>query len=449
MKKYTKEFRQIREILSNATVGFEFEFYTTYSFTKLLEIINSELHPVEVRGFRRYHSDFKPTAETWKIEPDMSGGPNMVELVTGPMPHDMAKLNLSRVMGFMQRHAHTNDHCSVHVNLSYAEGSDKTMAGLSPLKMIMAIDEDSIYRDFPKRDGNIYAKSVRRILPLDGLQYVDRQDVLERSLKLPKTKYYGINFSNPDRVEFRYIGGKDYHLKAGRVSQWVDQFFMLLWNSTDVDLTEGEMSQLKGLLDQNWRVYGSFSTLDTFVSQWPGVKLEVDRDVQYEVLRHYWPSIKDDLHELLTSVEYGDEMTVSYVTESDQLEVYNANIEFKFPLSGLDFISCDIKGLTGEKFSFVDCEVSKSSLHNSNAWDTTFSSSQLNKVDVNARCVLKRCFFSGGYMNGQMEGGVMRSGQLGPSAYVARNVKQTSAVSVFDITTKDKDKKKLFNNNGL
>lgn len=437
----------LRKILANAIMGFEFEFYTNYSYSKLLEVINNEMAPnIKVHGFRKYHSDMEPTDTEWKIEPDMSGGPNMVELVTGPMEYDQAKINVSRVLGFLQRHAFTNDHCSLHINLSYKDGSEKQISGLSPLKLIMTVDEDSIYRDFPKREGSIYAKSVKRILPEDGLQYVDRQEVLERSLKLPKTKYYGVNFSHPDRLEFRYVGGKDYQHKAGRISQLIDDFFLLMWNSTNVPLTEGEMDQLRHKLDQNWQTYGTFSTLDNFIANWPGVKVQVDQQQEYEVLRHYWPQFKDRLHDLLTCSSYGEQLIVSYVSEKNKLEIFNAVLDFQFPLSGLDYINCTIKGLTAEKSNFIGCDVDKSNLQKCNLWDTTVTQSQLHKCDVNAGTVLKKCFFSSGYMDGQMEGGVIRSGQLGPSAYVARNVKKTTQVSIFG-KTDDKKKKKAFDDN--
>lgn len=435
-----------RSILENAVFGFEFEFYTPYSFTKLIEILNSELDPIEIRGFRRYHSKLEPTPEVWKIEPDMSGGPNMVELVTGPMDRDMARLNLARVFKFLQEHAFTNDHCSIHINMSFKDSSDKQMAGLSPLKMIMSVDEEEIYKDFPKREGSIYAKSVKRILPVDGLQYVDRQEVLERSLKLPDTKYYGINFSNDDRIEVRYIGGRNYHLKSKKIMEWLDKFFLLMWNSTNEPLSEQEMSQLRKYMDEKWISYSSFNSVDEFSANYHNVKIEVDREANYELLRYYWAQIKDRIYDLMSSSELDGDMTLSYDSRRNKIEVYDAKLKFNFPVKGLDFVSCTLSGMMCNACALVDCEVEDSNIQNSNVWDSNIYRSHIYKTDVNSGTVMKNCFFSSGYMDGQLESGVMRSGQIGPHGYVARQVKKTTAVSLFK-KQEDKKKKLAFNDN--
>jgi hypothetical protein len=86
MKKYSDKFLDRHSELRNAIVGFEFEFYVKdVSYYKTLELLNKELAPVKVHGFRQYHSAFTPDKDNFKIEPDLSGGSNMVELVTGPL----------------------------------------------------------------------------------------------------------------------------------------------------------------------------------------------------------------------------------------------------------------------------------------------------------------------------------------------------------------------------
>ena len=68
MKKYSEKFIHEYSKLNKARVGFEFEFYMKeLSFYKTLELLNKELSPVKVHGFRQYHSDFKPDAKNFKI----------------------------------------------------------------------------------------------------------------------------------------------------------------------------------------------------------------------------------------------------------------------------------------------------------------------------------------------------------------------------------------------
>ena len=99
MNKYSDKFLNQSFKLKNSLIGFEFEFYMKdLSFYKTLEMLNNELSPVKVWGFRKYHSDFTPDKNNFKIEPDLSGGSNMVELVTGPMDYFNAKYYLIKIM---------------------------------------------------------------------------------------------------------------------------------------------------------------------------------------------------------------------------------------------------------------------------------------------------------------------------------------------------------------
>jgi hypothetical protein len=215
MKKYSDKFLNNSNILKQARVGFEFEFYVKdLSYYKTLEIINQELSPVKVWGFRQYHSDFTPDEKNFKIEPDLSGGSNMVELVTGPLSFYDAKYYLIKIIKFINNYGYTNEKSSIHFNISF---QDKDLNDLNALKLILNIDEDEIYRDYPSRKDNVYAKTVKKIIPFKEYDFFNIPiDVIKNNMRLPNDKYYGVNFlnvnneSNSQRLEFRYIGGKDY-----------------------------------------------------------------------------------------------------------------------------------------------------------------------------------------------------------------------------------------------
>jgi len=98
MEKFSNKYIEQFDILKKAIIGFEFEFYAERSYYKLLELLNRELEPINVWGRRKYHSDLEPDSKNFKIEPDLSGGPNMIELITGPMPYHNAKLILLKIL---------------------------------------------------------------------------------------------------------------------------------------------------------------------------------------------------------------------------------------------------------------------------------------------------------------------------------------------------------------
>ena len=229
MKKYSEKFIHEYNKLSRSKVGFEFEFYMKdLSFYKTLELLNKDLSPVKVHGFRQYHSDFTPDSKNFKIEPDLSGGSNMVELVTGPLEYNDAKYYLIKIIKFIQNYGYTNEKSSIHFNISFFDG-DKNLNDLNVLKLILNTDEDEIYRFYPSRKGNIYAKSVKQIIPYKEYDFFNIPiDSVKNNLMLPDNKYFGINFLNinnnksTQRVEYRYIGGKDYEKNIGNIDlYWI------------------------------------------------------------------------------------------------------------------------------------------------------------------------------------------------------------------------------------
>ena len=236
MKKYSDKFLNQTNKLKKARVGFEFEFYMKdISFYKTLELLNQELSPVKVWGFRQYHSDFTPDEKNFKIEPDLSGGSNMVELVTGPLDYYDAKYYLIKIVKFIQNYGYTNEKSSVHFNLSF--NGDKNLNDLNTLKLILNTDEDEIYRVYPSRKGNVYAKSVKKMIPFKEYDFFNISiDVVKNNLRLPNDKYYGINFlhinneKESQRLELRYIGGKDYEKNIGNLIYFMDRFIINVYD---------------------------------------------------------------------------------------------------------------------------------------------------------------------------------------------------------------------------
>ena len=211
MKKYSDKFLNQSIKLKFARIGFEFEFYMKdISYYKTLELLNIELAPVKVWGFRQYHSDFRPDEKNFKIEPDLSGGSNMVELVTGPLDYYDAKYYLVKIIKFIQTYGYTNEKSSVHFNLSF-NNEEKNLNDLNILKLILNTDEDEIYRIFPSRKNNVYAKSIKKIIPYKEYDFFNIPiSVVKNNLRLPTDKYYGINFLNIPESYYEGLKGTIY-----------------------------------------------------------------------------------------------------------------------------------------------------------------------------------------------------------------------------------------------
>ena len=186
MKKFSSKYINYYNILKYAVIGFEFEFYTKKPYYKLLELLNRELAPIKTWGKRKYHSEMKTDAENFKIEPDLSGGVDLVELITGPLPYVEAKVILFKILKLLQDNAYTDEKCSIHINISFDKKSGRELNELNPLKLILDIDEDLVYKFFPNRKNNFYAKSVKKLIPFKDYKFsTDAMNLIISNIELP------------------------------------------------------------------------------------------------------------------------------------------------------------------------------------------------------------------------------------------------------------------------
>jgi len=376
MKKYSEKFLNDSDILKKAICGLEFEFYMKdLSFYKTLELLNQYLAPVKVWGFRKYHTDFKPDAQNFKIEPDLSGGANMVEMITGPMPYFEAKFHLVKILKFIQMYGYTNEKSSIHFNLSFTEDSDKNLNDLNVLKLILSVDEDEIYQTFPSRKGNVYAKTIKKMIPFKEYDYNSVPiDVVKNTLRLPDDKYYGINFlhiNNPkesQRLEFRYIGGKDYEKNIGQVTYFLDRFILDVYKSIDATFNDQDIEELENYLEENINNFKNFSKYDNFIVDFPTVTLQVDQKYSYDIINAYYDRIYPELHKLVDATESLADCIINFVTTTQKIEVIDANIKTQQNVVGFDFINCVLSDGIFDHCHFVNseinnCQIIKSRIH--------------------------------------------------------------------------------------
>lgn len=429
MRKYSEKFIHEYSKLSKSIIGFEFEFFMkTLSFYKTLEILNKELDPIKVHGFRQYHSDFRVDSKNFKIEPDLSGGSNMVELITGPLTYNDAKYYLIKILKFIQDWGYTNDKCSVHFNLSF-DDTDKNLNDLNILKLVLNTDEDEIYRYYPSRKDNIYAKSVKKIIPYKEFDFFNIPiDAVKNMVRLPSDKYYGINFTNitnpkeSQRIEYRYIGGKDYEKNIGNIVYFMDRFILDAYNSVDVPFNQSDSRKLEDYLDKNISKLKSFSKYENFLVEYPNITIQVDQNSMFELVNSYFIRFYKRIWDFLDSCEEVGECIINYVTKTQTLEVVDANLKFIGTVKDVELISCKIDGGILENCQIYSCEIknshiSKSKIDNSDIWGSKVITS---RVEVTR---LENCYFEGGVLNSDMVGGVWRSGELGPFASISPETK--------------------------
>lgn len=428
MKKYSDKFLKQSDKLKKAVVGIEFEFYLKdISYYKTLEILNEYLSPVKVWGFRQYHSDFKVNAKNFKIEPDLSGGSNMVEFITGPLNYYDAKYYLVKMLKFIQNYGYSNDKSSIHFNISFND-EDMDLNDLNILKLILNTDEEEIYRAFPGRKNNIYSKSVKNMIPYKEYDFFNVPiSVVKNNLKLPDDKYYGINFLNIEknkesqRIEFRYLGGKDYEKNIGQNIYFMERFIINSHDSINAGFDSSDITKLVEFLEENITNYKTLSKYDNFIVEFPTVQLQIDQISDYDIIIPYYHKIYHRIYDLVNSTENLENCIVNYVTETKTLEIIDANVKTISTIKTIDFINCTLDGIFDDCY-FVNCELMESQLSKSKLKQTEATNCKILNCNVEGS-TLKNCYFVEGYLNSDMIGGIYRSGELGPNATMDSDVK--------------------------
>ena len=292
MRKYSEKYLNNYKILKDAKVGFEFEFYSNVSYYKTLEILNEYLSPVRMHGFRQYHSDFEPDADNFKLEPDLSGGSNMCEIVTGPLDYFNARYFLLKILKFIQEYGHTNDKCSIHINISFKD-PELNLKNLNLLKHILTTNEDAIYEIFPTRRNNIYAKSIKNMIPFEDYDFSSVDiNIIKNVIRIPKDKYFGINFSHADKVsgsrlEYRYLGGANYEKHSGDILDFMDQFIINTYNNINSPFNNNDIKLLGNYLDGKINSFKSFSKYDQFIVEFPDIQIQIDQRGDYDTVKAY------------------------------------------------------------------------------------------------------------------------------------------------------------------
>ncbi len=433
MDGFNKKFIDNWSLLTSSTIGLELEFFTDYSYVKLLEMLNAYFADSEkfIWGFSTYHPNFTPTDKEFCITPDYSGGASMVEFITGPMSYVEARIILLKMLKFIDENGWTDDNSSIHINISFKD-QNLQMENLNPLKLILSLNEEVIYQKFPNRRNNIYCQSISWIIPFTD--FPDAETAVNRistGLILPDdTKYYGVNLQkkNLGWLEWRYIGGKDYHQKLDDILELMDYFILITKTGFD-PVTEEDNIKLFSYLDNNIAWYAQYSTYDEFLSNIEGINIQYDGDGDISIISENWPNIKDKLFRIIKMSKAGSIKggMFNYNSSKGRFEIVNAIIQDMYTVKEVDFVECKIYNITAHRAVFADCEVEASHIWNCEIHGTTLVKCKITGCKVKDNSELDDCMFDGESIEESvMKNGVFRSGKILDNVEIEASVKMAN-----------------------
>lgn len=398
-------------------VGFEFEFYSDTDLAKTKDSLTRTLGK-KIRIEDKAHSDFSPTVDTFKMEPDNSGGTGMIELVTGPMKYPEAKVILAKVLKWIQENGSTNSRSSIHVNLAFdleKLGPDFDMIKLDIGKFVLGFDEDLVYEEFPNRKDSVYAKSIKFVMPINGMTQRSPGKLDWKNYQFVNEKYYGVNFTKIPKgyIEFRYLGGEDYENKLQKIIKMMDHFIVSLYTALDhPQYTEAEEKELDRLLDLHKGVIKAYRSLEDFTKLFPKIKLMVDLKTATQIVKMYYPQMRERLFQLLTKADMKEGL-INYDSDQGRMQVKGAKLDKCFLVQGLDFVECELQGNIIECDLF-GCTVKSSSLIKCNLFGMTeVAGCKVENCYTSRNVELDDCYVFGmnTVFSGHMKGGIFRQGR--------------------------------------
>jgi uncharacterized protein YjbI with pentapeptide repeats len=408
------------DILSKALVGCEFEFYSNTSIEDTAKAVGALLKK-KIRVEKKAHSEFQPSADEFKMEPDMSGGAGLIELVTGAMPYSAARLMIIKVCKWIEENGYTTERSSIHLNLSFdskLSGNKHLISKMSPLKFILDFNEDLVWKEFPNRKDSTYAKSIKFVIPRVETYSYNGEQISQNNFIFPKTKYYGVNFDKLQKnyLEFRYLGGENWHKKSAKILNLLDLFIIQLWKSSnESNFNELNKLELKKILSDNKKIIELRVDWRNINKNFPKCQFTVDLDNNPNVIDLYWPQIKESVSRLFTHGQM-DKGHINYDSNTGRVQVNEGNLPYCFELEGYEFIGCTLQGEL-KYCDFFKCDVNSSDIRNCNFYQSSqINNSKVGSCHITQTVNLKGCYVYGTdtVFKGTMRGGIFREGMYEP-----------------------------------
>lgn len=420
------------QILSSAVVGFEFEFFSEMVRGRIVDSL-SKLLSKKIILSDRYHSKIPVSANTFKLEPDYSGGSKMNELVTGPLPYSEAIPVLIKVLKWIDEHGFTNDRCAFQFSISFDkfDKSLRRMEELDKLQFILGIDEGLIYSKFGNRTNNVYAKSIKKVVPRNRFSILENITTIDpKVFKIPDEKYYGANFTKIPQgyMEIRYLGGRDYQKKINAIREIVD--YVLMFTS---DILSGrrtynktDLENLKSMMKDYSKVVRSFSDPEAFFMNFPDFHLLVDLKGYEENIKTFFPVIREKVFDLI--IEGGVRNGFfNYDTTNGRFQLKDAKIKSAAVLDNLDLINCKIRSSKMTNCIFYGCDIKNSEIHSSEIQSANkISDSKIQNTSATYGNKIHDSFIDSPrkMIDCEVIGGVLRKADIGRNAVVSETTEK-------------------------
>ena len=422
------------KILNGVVLGLELEFYSTKPRSEIAKELTTLIKKKVVVG-QIYHAERNKTDVV--VEPDFSGGIRMHEIITPPLPYHESMAIMFKLFTWIRLNGYTDEKCAFQANISFDKFKcdlKTEITAINRMKYVLGFDEEYIYDRFPKRKNSIYARSINSIFPINRFMFnADVEHVYKENYELPNEKYYGINFSKLAKgyLEIRYMGGRGYEKMVAAAKEVIDYTSIFTYNtlSQNQTYTEAEVARLKNAMKDFKKMVSSFNDYDSFCLNYPNMRILVDLKGEREIMKTYYPMIRDKVFDLIVRCGMRRGI-INYDADAGKYQVKGAVLTKAFPLRNVEVFESKIMSGNILECDLYRCEISNSHILDCNVYQgNNIKKSKLINTPIHAYNELIDCFIDSKehIINGKIEGGIIRSGDIGPLAKVSKATEIISA----------------------
>ncbi|MFW6377184.1 MAG: hypothetical protein ACOCZ5_00925 [bacterium] len=361
-----------KEVLSNAYIGFVFEFYCSKD-TKLLA---DELS--------QYTKNNVIITESEKIQPTSSSDillkeynnerPRYQFKVSQRSYNEIPHVAYSLLM-YINEHAVLDHSTKAQVNLSFNHNYLQTLnetRNINIGKMILKIDEKFIHERFPNFKNSPFALSVKKLMPHNNYIMPNPKVLIENlgnSFHLPIDEYYGIDFTDYTYgvIKFNYIGGSDYSEKQKEFGEVLEHYILSTYQILNEENEKRSLEvELENIMENYRELFKYYHNPQQFINDFDKLHIYVDLRANDKMLESIWTNIRDPLFKILyeTGIKKG----------KINLDTYMGIFQLR---------DVKMKNTKLNEIQLINCEIENCVLSNSQLWKTkSYKSRFINSTSV-------------------------------------------------------------------
>jgi len=390
-----------------ATIGYEYEFYCDMKPRALSNSLKKHLGYTIVYFEDDKSNDAILAKKNGKfvLTIDKSGGIEMYELITPPLEYQVGKKFLQDMNAWLEDFGVTTKHSGLHINIGIPDMK------IDPFKFILSFDEERIYKAFPHRRNNLYCNSIKSIFPKE-LHFPFLPEY-KLNYSYPLTKYFGVNFEKISKnyLEYRYLGGENYHKRTKSILNLIEYFIEHLFSINGVKhLTQSDKYEFARLIEPAKVLKDKISSYERFIQSFPKVTISANLDTKPNAVKAIWSTIQKLLFDTILRNKFKGEYLINYNSDYSTLEFANAsnpivgiylkniifyNCELSGVLSHCIIHECELKNAAAYFSKLNQCELTDSKIFNSTSTNCTYNNVYVSNPETD------------NYISGQFNEGVI------------------------------------------